>query len=222
MKLGILFSGGKDSTLAMHIAKEQGYEIACLISIISENPDSFMFHTPLINSVIKQAKALEIPIVLVKTKGEKEKELVDLERAIKKAVLDYGISGVITGAVESVYQASRIQKICNKLGIECFNPLWQRDQAEILEELIKRKFKVIISGVFAYSLDKTWIGREINKNFINEIKKLSEKYKINVAGEGGETESVVLHTPMFKKELKIYDIKVSGNGNSWRMEGKVR
>ena len=113
-----------------------------------------------------------------------------------------------------------MQRICNKLGIECFNPLWQKNQAEILEELIKRKFKVIISGVFAYPLDKTWVGREIDKDFINEIKKLSEKYKINVAGEGGETESVVLHAPMFKKELKIYDMKVSGSGNSWRMVGK--
>ena len=117
MKLGVLFSGGKDSTYAAYLAKKQGYELGCLISIVSENPDSFMFHTPSINSVVKQSGAMEIPLVLVKTVGEKENELTDLEVAIKEAVKKYKIKGVVTGAVESVYQASRVQKICNKLKI---------------------------------------------------------------------------------------------------------
>ena len=47
MKVGILFSGGKDSCLALHLAREQGYNLGCLICIEPENKDSFMFHTPL-------------------------------------------------------------------------------------------------------------------------------------------------------------------------------
>ena len=55
MRLGILFSGGKDSTYATYLAKKFGHEIVCLISIFSKNKDSFMFHTPTINLTKEQA-----------------------------------------------------------------------------------------------------------------------------------------------------------------------
>ena len=57
--------------------------------------------------------------------------------------------------------------------------------------------------------------------FINEIKKLQEKYKINVAGEGGEFESFVLNCKLFKKKLIIKDQKIKGSKNSWRMDIKL-
>ena len=220
-KLGILFSGGKDSMYAAWLARKEGYEISCLISIISENEESYMFHTPSIRRVEEQAKSMGIPLIIVKTKGKKEKELIDLERAIKLAIKDYNIGGVVSGAVESVYQASRIEKICNKLKIECFNPLWQKNQLELLEDLIKNKFEVIVVGVFAYPFDEKWLGRKIDMKFINEIKKLQEKYKINVAGEGGEFESFVLNCSLFKKKLVIKDQKINGSKNSWRMDVKL-
>ncbi|MFA7708452.1 MAG: diphthine--ammonia ligase, partial [Candidatus Pacearchaeota archaeon] len=197
MKLAVLFSGGKDSCLAAHLAKINGHLISCLISIKSKNKESFMFHTPSITQVKKQAETMNLPLIIVETKGKKEEELLDLEKAIKQAIKKHKIEGVVTGAVESVYQASRIQVICNKLNIECFNPLWQKNQFELLEELIKNKFEVILTGVFAYPFDKKWLGRKIDKDFIEEIKKLNEKYKINPAGEGGEFESFVLNCPLF-------------------------
>ncbi|MAG61746.1 TIGR00289 family protein [Candidatus Pacearchaeota archaeon] len=220
-KLGILFSGGKDSMYAAWLAKKEGYKISCLISIVSENEESYMFHTPSIRRVEEQAKSMGIPLIIVKTKGKKEKELIDLEKSIKLAIKDYDIEGVISGAVESVYQASRIEKICNKLKIACFNPLWQKNQLELLEDLIKNKFEVIVVGVFAYPFDEKWLGRKIDTKFINEIKKLQEKYKINVAGEGGEFESFVLNCSLFKKRLKIKDKKIKGSKNSWRMDIKL-
>ena len=218
MDLGILFSGGKDSCLAMLKAVEQGYKIKCLISIESENKFSFMFHTPSISRVEKQAEVLGIPLIVVKTKGEKEEELKDLEKAIKTAIKNYKIEGIVTGAVESVYQASRVQKICNKLNIECFNPLWQKNQIELLEELVEKNLDVILTGVFAYPLDKKWLGKKIDKNFIEEIKKLNLKYSINPAGEGGEFESFVLNMPLFKKKLVVKNFEDFGEKNSWRRE----
>ena len=218
MKLGVLFSGGKDSTFATLLAKKEGYKISCLISVASDNKESYMFHTPSIEKTKKQAEVMDIPIILEKTKGKKEDELKDLKSAIKKAVQKYKIEGIVTGAVESVYQASRIQKICNELNIECFNPLWQKNQFELLEDLIKNKFEVIIVGVFAYPLDEKWLGRKIDKKFIEEMKKLNEKYKINPAGEGGEFETFVLDCPLFKRKLEVTDWKDFGEGNSWRRE----
>ncbi len=223
MKLGILFSGGKDSTYAAWLAKKNGYEISCLISIVSENKESFMFHTPSISKTKKQADAMKIPIVIQKTKGEKERELKDLKSAIKKAKEKYKIEGIITGAVESVYQASRIQKICNELDLECFNPLWLRNQIELLNELIKNKFEIIITGVFAYPLDEKFLGRKIDEKFVGEMKILNEKYKINPAGEGGEFETFVLYAPkLFKRKLEIKSFKDFGEGNSWRREVEVK
>jgi len=221
MKLAVLFSGGKDSTYATYLAKKNGYEISCLISIVSKNKESYMFHTPSIERTKEQAKVMGIPLIVQKTKGKKEIELNDLEKAIKRAKEKYKIQGIVTGAVESVYQSSRIQRICDKLNLECFNPLWQKDQFELLEDLLKNKFKVIVTGVFAYPFDESWLGREINRKFIKEIKELNEKYKINPAGEGGEFETFVLNCPLFKKELKIKDSKVFGGKNSWALEVQI-
>lgn len=222
MKLGILFSGGKDSMYATYLAKKSEYKISCLISIFSENKESYMFHTPNIEKVRKQAGVMKIPLIIVKTKGDKEKELLDLEKAIKKAVKKYNIKGIVSGAIESVYQSSRIQKICNKLNIECFNPLWQKNQFELLKELIKSKFKVIIIGVFAYPFDERWLGKKIDERFIEDIKILNDKYEINPAGEGGEFESFVLDCPLFERELKIVGFKDYGDKNSWRREIKLK
>ena len=221
MKLAVLFSGGKDSCYAAYLAGKDN-EITCLISIQSENPDSYMFHTPSISKVEKQAKSMGIPLIIQKTKGEKEDELKDLEKAIKNAIKEYKIEGVVTGAVESVYQSTRIQKICDKLKIECFNPLWQLDQKQLLYELYTNKFDVIVTGVFAYPLDQSWLGRKINNEFIEEIKELEEKYKINPAGEGGEFETFVLNYPLFKKSLKVKSFKDSGEKNSWRREIEIK
>ncbi len=219
MKIGILFSGGKDSMLAAYIAKQQEkHEVVCLISVISENKESYMFHIPSIIRVEKQAEVMKIPLIIQQTKGEKEEELVDLEIAIRKAIEEYDVQGIVTGAIESVYQASRIRKICKKLGLKCISPLWHKNQLEILEELIEKGFKVIITGVFAEPFDKSWLGREINNNFIKDMKLLNKKYKINMAGEGGEFETFVLNCPLFKKELKVKSFEDFGEKNSWRRE----
>lgn len=202
-KLGVLFSGGKDSVYAAWLAKKQGYQIECLITIFSENKESYMFHTPFIEKVSLQAEEIGIPIVIVKTKGEKENELIDLERAIKIAVKDYKIQGVVTGAIESVYQATRIQKICNKLKIECFNPLWQKDALEHWKDLLKNKFKVILASVAADGLNENWVGKEIDNKKLDELIQLSEKYRFHLAFEGGEAETFVVNCPLFKHEVKV-------------------
>jgi len=223
MKLGVLFSGGKDSTYSAWLAKENGYELTCLISIFSENPESYMFHTPSIKQVKKQAEVMEIPIIVQKTKGNKEEELEDLEIAIEKAKQKYKIQGIVSGAIQSVYQASRIQKICDKLNLECFNPLWQTNEEEYLAELIQNNFKVILTGVSAYPLDESFLGKKINQEFINELKKISQKYKINIAGEGGEFETFVLNCPLFRRELNIFNKIISSTGeNSWKMELEIK
>ena len=87
---------------------------------------------------------------------------------------------------------------------------------------MKNKFEVVITGVFAYPLTKSWLLKKINKEFIKEMKELNKKYKISPTGEGGEFETFVLNCPLFKKPLKITDSKIFGRGYSWRVEVEVR
>jgi ABC transporter with metal-binding/Fe-S-binding domain ATP-binding protein len=213
MRLGVLFSGGKDSTLALHYAKEKE-EVACLITLFSENKESYMFHTPNIDITALQAEALDLPQIAKTTPGEKEKELSDLEEAIAEAAAEFQIQGVVTGAVESVYQAERVQRICNRLDLWCFNPLWKRDQKALLEEILERRFKVVISGVFAYPLDEKWLGKQIDAALISRLLDLQREYGISPSGEGGEIETTVLDAPQFKKKIEILDYTTEAKANS--------
>lgn len=223
MKLASLFSGGKDSVYSTYLAKNQGNQISCLITLHSENKESYMFHTPSIKKTKYQAKSMNLPLIIQKTKGEKEEELKDLKKAIIKAIKKYNIQGIVTGALHSEYQASRIQKICDKLNIKCINPLWHKEEIPYLKELLKENFKVVIIGIFAYPLNQSWLGRNIDEKFIEEVKVLNQKYKIHPAGEGGEFETFVLDCPLFKTPLKIKSFKDFKEGeNSWRREIEIK
>ncbi len=213
MKLGVLFSGGKDSTLALHRAQEKE-EVKCLITLRSKNLESYMFHTPNINLSTLQAEALGIPMITKETEGKKEEELADLQEAIAQAQRTFHIEGIVTGAVESVYQAQRVQRICNRLDVWCFNPLWKQNQKALLEELVEKRFRVIISGIFAYPLDEKWLGKELDAEVIRQLVSLQQKYGISPSGEGGEIETTVLDAPLFKKRIEILDYTVEAKGNS--------
>ena len=173
-----------------------------------------MFHTPNIDISALQAEALGLPQITKTTEGEKEKELLDLEDAIAQAARKFQIEGVVTGAIESVYQAERVQRICHRLGLWCFNPLWKHDQKALLEELLEKQFKVIISGVFAYPLDEKWLGKQIDSKLIDRLVDLQQKYGLSPSGEGGEIETTVLDAPLFKKKIEVLDFSVEAKGNS--------
>jgi ABC transporter with metal-binding/Fe-S-binding domain ATP-binding protein len=213
MKLGVLFSGGKDSTLALHKAAEKE-EVTCLITLESKNPESYMFHTPNINLTTLQAQALNLPLIVKITEGKKEEELEDLEVAISEAAKRFGVEGVVTGALASVYQAERVQRICQRLDLWCFNPLWKKNQQALLDELLEKHFKVIISGIFAYPLDEKWLGKEIDPEVIRKLLELQKDYGISPTGEGGEIETSVLDAPMFKQKIEIVNSTVNAHANS--------
>lgn len=217
MKLAVLFSGGKDSAFAAYLAKQAGHDLIALVTIVSRNPDSYMFHTPAISCAPRQAELMGVPLIEQETRGEQEVELADLREALVRAK-QAGAGGVVTGAVASVYQASRIQKLCFELGLEVFNPLWQIDQVKLLNELVDAKFRIIIAAIAAYPLDVSWLGREIDGRFIEEVAELERLHGFNPAGEGGEFESLVLDCPLFKEPLVLVESEVVGDGHAARLE----
>ena len=188
--------------------QQQNYAIECLITIKSINPDSYMFHTPNIGLAQLQAEAMGIPLIEQITQGEKETELEDLKKAILQAKQEFGIEGIVTGALYSNYQRERIERICDELGLKVFSPLWHIDQEKEMRQLLALGFRFIFSSVAAYGLNSKWVGRIITENDIDHLVKLNEKIGLNVAGEGGEFESFVVDAPMYKKKIEIRKFEV--------------
>ncbi len=208
LKLGVLFSSGKDSTYSALIMRRQNYELTCLITIKSENPASYMFHTPAVDLAKLQSKAMDIPLIMQKTKGEKELELKDLEKALQKAKEKYHIEGIITGAVFSTYQRDRVEVICDKLGLKIFSPLWHKPQEQLMSELLHNGFEFIFTAIAAEGLDKSWLNRKISEQDLQRLIKIKEKLGINIAGEGGEFESLVLDCPLFKQKILLEETEI--------------
>ena len=203
MKLACLFSGGKDSTYALYLILKQGHKVSYLVSVFPESPESYMFHYPMIEMTTDQAAAIGIEHIIVRTKGEKEEELDDLKKALKKLPID----GFFSGAIASNYQKSRLDGIAKELGVASLAPLWHRDQESLLKEQIDAGFEMVITHVAAEGLDKSWVGRRLDYKAFEELKKIRDKYKINISGEGGEFETLVLNCPLFSHPLKAPEKK---------------
>ncbi len=205
MNVAVLFSGAKDSTFAIYKTKQDGHEIASLVTLIPENPESYMFHHPNAEWTSLQAEAMGTPIMTKRTAGKKEKELEDLESVIREVKEKYGIEGIVSGALASQYQKSRIDGICKRLGLKSMAPLWGTDPEEHWNNILGADFDVIITAVASGGLGKEWLGRKIDRKALQELKILGQKHGFNLAGEGGEFETFVLSGPIFKKALKIKD-----------------
>ena len=205
MKLGVLYSGGKDSTFALYWALKNSHDVKCLISLKSERADSYMFQVANIEIAKLSAEALGIPIVFEKTSGIKEKELDDLKRAVEKAKKEFGIEGIVAGALASNYQKERVEKICIPLGLKVFAPYWHYDAEKYLHEIVSAGFKVIFTRVAALGLTEKWLGRVLDEKAIEDLVELNLEYRVHIGGEGGEYESLVIDGPIFKKKIDILE-----------------
>ncbi len=209
MTVACLFSGGKDSTLALHKAYSEGIKTDLLITMEPENDYSYMFHKPNIEFTKMQADALGIKQIMSITKGEKELELSDLENVIK----DNNIDTIITGAIASEYQKKRVDDICKKFNIKDYSPLWGIDPLSELKEL-SNSFNAIITKVSAEGMDSSLLGKRIDSEIIEKLMKINQKYKIHLAFEGGEAESFVLDAPLFKRKLVIDESEIKMDGSN--------
>ena len=215
MDVAILFSGGKDSTMAVYAALEAKEDVKYLLSIKSKNDESYMFHVPNIHITDLLSQALEIPIMSVETDGVKEEELEDLRDAFIN-LKSLGIEAVYTGALYSVYQKSRIERLGSEVGLKIVSPYWHVDELEYMRKIVSLGFKVIICGVAAWGLDESWLGRVIDDKTIDELLELNEKYGINIAFEGGEAETLAIDGPIFKRKIKILKYK-----KEWHLDSGV-
>ena len=215
MNVAVLFSGGKDSTMAVYAALDAKEDVKYLLSMKSRNDESYMFHVPNIHITDLLAEALDIPIMSVETDGIKEEELEDLRTAFEN-LKDLGVEAIYTGALYSVYQKSRIEKLGSEVGLEIISPYWHVDELEYMRKIVSLGFKIMICGVAAWGLDESWLGRIIDDKTIDELVRLNEKYHVDIAFEGGEAETLAIDGPIFKKRLEILKYK-----KEWHLDSGV-
>lgn len=199
MNVAVLFSGGKDSVYSLYVVHQWGWDITRLVTIEPEKKDSWMFHSVNIHLTDLLAQSLQIPLVKAVTSGEKEKELDTLYALLENLEVD----GIVSGAIASEYQRTRIEGICHELGLKSFTPLWHKNQESLLHMIVSAGFTVKIVGVFAHGFDESWLGKTITNQTIDELLKIHKKYQISLAGEGGEFETLVVDGPLFSQKLVI-------------------
>jgi len=210
-----LFSGGKDSSWALYQALEEGLDVERLVTIHPEG-DSYMYHVPATELATLAAESIGIDLLDVRPADFEASEATDagqqgdaelepLEEALIELDDDLpgGLAGVTVGAVESEYQNSRIEGMSERLGIDVFAPLWQREPVEMGEEMIDAGFEITIIRVAAGGLDESWLGRTLDREALTALQALNEQYGVHVLGEGGEFETLVRDGPHMTSRIEL-------------------
>jgi ABC transporter with metal-binding/Fe-S-binding domain ATP-binding protein len=197
MKLAALVSGGKDSMLALYRMHNEGHEIMYLLSMEPESTESYMFHHPNIWITELISETTGIPLLKSLTHGRKEEELDDLKLVLQGVANE--VDGIVSGALASRYQKTRIDSLCNELMLHSLAPLWQVDAEMLWNELLTNDFEVLVTVVAAEGLGKKWLGRIIDKRACEELKEISRRFRFHLGFEGGEAETLVLNMPLYKR-----------------------
>jgi len=222
MKVASLFSGGKDSAFALWYAQMQGWDVTTLVTVLPESNESWMFHYPALEWTQLQAEAIGIPRTVIRTKGVKEEELNDLRTGLRDLTRSIGIEGIVSGAIASEYQRSRLDNICEDLGLRSYAPLWHKNQQQLVREQIESGFEIIVTACNALGLTESWLGRTLDLVSLEELVQISRKSGLSVAFEGGEAESFVLKAPMFKRTIRIERILPHWRNETGYLELELR
>ncbi len=213
MRLACLFSGGKDSTYAAHLMEQAGHEVVCLVTVVPEDPHSWVFHTLNLEHLPEMAKATGKDLIAMPSSGEEGADLAALETALR----DLDVEGVVTGAIASDYQWDRINGVCQKQGLKVFSPLWRKDQLTILNDMLQAGMRAMIVGVYSDGLGREWLGRVLDREAVDRLSSLSKVKGMNVSGEGGEYETLVLDSPMHLLALVPDDVRVEFSRDSGQL-----
>ena len=203
LRIAVLYSGGKDSTLAALRALDAGHEIGALVSVSVRGQDSWMFHLPNIELTRVQADCMGLPWIRIEVSGQKEAEVKEMQTSLKPIIERLKIDALCTGAIASNYQMERVRRVCDALGCRDFSPLWGLSEESLLNDLLKLHFEVYFTSVSAEGLGKEWLGSRLDEQRVRDLIKMKAQYGINASGEGGEYETFVSDCPIFRKRIII-------------------
>ncbi len=212
-----LYTGGKDSHYAIIKALEKGIMTTCLIVVRAGREDSWMFHTVNIDRAVLHAKLMGVPYVTVQVSGAKEIEVEELKHALRTQAITCTdeVEYLVTGAVASKYQKERVDILAEELGLRHYAPLWGADQGKLfLEEASALGF--LITAVQAYGLSSELLGRLITPSFAVKLLSRFKQYSISPVGEGGEFETFVISSPLFRgRSMAVRKASMTWNPNTF-------
>jgi len=191
------WSGGKDSCFACYKAISSGFKVSHLMNMISEEGRSSRSHGLAAALITAQAQAMGIPVVQRRTTWD------SYEHEFKQVITDLkqlGVDGAVFGDIDVQEHKDWVDKICRDLAIRQVMPLWARDRREIIDEFIDAGFKAIVVRTKAELLGEDWLGREVDRSFVNDLAKVG---KVDLCGELGEYHTFVYDGPTFKRPLKV-------------------
>ena len=219
MKLACFFSGGKDSTYAIHLAKKQGHDVVCLLSVFPKSEESHLLHHPNLMWTKLQSESMNIPQLAIHCNSdETDDELIAMEKLLQKAKKEFQIDGLVHGGIKSKFQKEKFETLCLKLNLFSILPLWETEPKKYMNELIDSNFRFIMVTVSSDGLDEQWLGKLISKSDITILNNLSNKFGFNLNFEGGEAETFVIDCPLFSNPIKINQFTKNWDGYRGRFE----
>jgi diphthine-ammonia ligase len=209
-----LVSGGKDSIYAAYLCDTQGWPVTELVTIRPSDPDSMLFHTPNLDAVALQAAAWGKTYREVRVDGTgPEAE----ERALAEAV-GTGPGPIVAGAIASSFQWSRLLRAADRAGRRVYTPLWRKDPGRVVREEIAAGLDIRLVHLAAEPLTPELLGRALDPALLAELERRGRSVRsVNVAGEGGEYETLVVDAPFFASRLELDRTERSVTGSTARL-----
>jgi diphthine-ammonia ligase len=194
----MLWTGGKDSALALYEASQNDYRICCLATFAPSEPN-FLAH-PL--AFIKvQAQALALPHYVLPIRRPFEKSY---ETALCGLRDKMGVNTVITGDIAEVAgNPNWIRERGRVIGMTVQTPLWGRDRLTLLRQLLENGFSAIFSCVNLRWLGENWIGRELTDTAIADLCQVRDRTGLDLCGEEGEYHTLITDGPCFKHRIGV-------------------
>lgn len=201
MKVAVLFSGGKDSTMALYYAIEKGWKVQALVAVKPKNSEAYLWHYPTVELTRLSAEALGIPLILLRSEGVGPLiETKELSNALESVEVDAIVMG---GVGLQVTQIREIQKVAAEHNMEVVVPYRDYSSEELLKLEIESGFDIRITGVAAEGLGQEWLGRKLDREAFHELKYLSARFGFDIDFEGGQAETFVCDAPLFKKRIEF-------------------
>jgi uncharacterized protein (TIGR00290 family) len=190
------YSGGKDSTLAIYRAIKLGMIPMELITTFNVDKERTWFHGIPQNILDNISKEMNIPISLIRTKGDEYTEKFEAKlREAKENGAEYCVFGDIDleGHLEWCTQR------CKAVGLEAFFPLWKESRKKLVYEFIDLGFKTLITVVDTSRMPEYFVGKVLTREVADEI----EKSGADICGENGEYHTFAFDGPLFKNAVKF-------------------
>jgi uncharacterized protein (TIGR00290 family) len=199
----VLWTGGKDSALALHEAKRDGFRVRCLVTFAPPEPD-FLAHPVAVMKL--QAEALGLPHILLPVR---EPFAESYEAGLRWLRATTHIGTVITGDIAEVGGSPNwIRERSRPAGLNVLTPLWGRDRLTLLRQLLAARFKVVFSCIKTRWLTPGWVGRQLDEQSVAELRSLRELNGLDLCGEEGEYHTLVTDAPDFQRRVQLGAFKV--------------